>query len=88
MAHSDWTDIRARVPQDSILGPLLVLVFINGIVNDIASNIRLFEDDTSLYIIVDNPVRSAELLNADLEKFHFGPILSSLLLTQLRLNLY
>lgn len=67
-AHSDWTDIRARVPQGSILGPLLVLVFINGIVNDIASNIRLFEDDTSLYIIVDNPVRSAELLNADLEK--------------------
>ena len=67
-AHSDWTNIRTGVPQGSILGPLLFLVFINDIVNDIGSNIRLFADDTSLYIIVDNPLRSAELLNADLEK--------------------
>ena len=44
------------------------LIFINDIVNDIGSNIRLFADDTSVYIIVDNPLRSAELLNADLEK--------------------
>ena len=36
--------------------------------NDIGSNIRLFADDTSLYIIVDNPQTSAETLNADLEK--------------------
>ena len=36
--------------------------------NDIGSNIRLFADDTSLYIIVDNPQTSAEILNADLEK--------------------
>ena len=67
-AYSDWTNIRAGVPQGSILGPLLFLVFINDIVNDIGSNIRLFADDTSVYIIVDNPLRSAELLSADLEK--------------------
>lgn len=68
MAHSDWTNIRAGVLQGSILGPLLFLVFINDIVNDIGFNIRLFADDTNLYIIVNNPLRSAELLNADLEK--------------------
>ena len=67
-AHSDWTNIRAGVPQGSILGSLLFLVFIYDIVNDIGSNIRVFADDTSLYIIVDSPLRSAELLNADLEK--------------------
>ena len=32
------------------------------------SNIRLFADDTSLYIIVDNPFMAAETMNADLEK--------------------
>ena len=51
---SVWNFIRAGVPQGSILGPLLFLLFINDIVNGIDSNIRLFADDTSLFIIVDN----------------------------------
>ena len=41
---------------------------INDIVTDIGSNIRLFADDTSVYIIADDPVAAAELLNLDLDK--------------------
>ena len=67
-ASSDWVNIRAGVPQGSILGPLLFLVYINDIVEDIGSHIRLFADDTSLFIIVDDPVTSAARLNTDLEK--------------------
>ena len=67
-ATSDWTVIRAGVPQGSILGPLLFLLYINDNVNDIGSNIRLFADDTSLFIIIDNPVTAAECLNSDLNK--------------------
>ena len=65
-ATSDWSTIRAGVPQGSILDPLLFLIYINDIIEDIHSSIRPFADDTSLYIIVDDPTASAITLNSDL----------------------
>ena len=63
---SDWTSIDAGVPQGSILGPLLFLVYVNDICFNIKSDINLFADDTSLLSITDNPVTAARELNADL----------------------
>ena len=59
---SVWNYIRAGVPQGSILGPLLFLVFINDIVNGIDSNISLFANGTSPFIIVENAPFSATCL--------------------------
>ena len=42
--------------------------YINDIVNDIGSNIRLFADEKSLFLVVENPDTVAETLNSDLEK--------------------
>ena len=66
----EFLEIKAGVPQSSILGPLLFLIYINDIVDDIETNIRLFEDDTTVHLVVDNQNRTADLLNSDIHKEH------------------
>ena len=47
--HFTWADIKAGVPQDSILGPLLFLVYINDLTENLHSNPKFFADDTSFF---------------------------------------
>ena len=51
-----------------MLNPLLFFIDINDLVIEIDPNFRIFADDTSIFMVVDNPVMSAEQLNADLVK--------------------
>ena len=73
---SNWGDILEGVPQGSILGPLLFLVYINDPTADLTCNVKLLADDTSLFTVVQQPHTAAEDLNHDLElisKWEVGP---------------
>ena len=66
--ESPWEDIVSGVPQGSVLGPLMFLIYINDLTDNISANIKLFADESYLFIkVIDiNLVQST--LMGDLEK--------------------
>jgi len=54
--HSQWKEVWSGVPQGSVLGPLLFLIYINDLDRDIASRVSKFADNTQLYCPVNSHI--------------------------------
>lgn len=46
---SNWADVTSGIPQGSVLGPVLFVIFINDLPNAVRSVVRIFADDTKMY---------------------------------------
>ena len=65
---SSWLNVTAGVPQSSILGLLLFLIYINDLPEEITPSCKIFADDTSFFSKIEIKSYSNFQLDKDLEK--------------------
>ena len=64
---SGWGNVISGVPQGSVLGPLLFIIYINDLDNGVNSDISKFADDTKIGRLI-NSRNDTEILQIDLDK--------------------
>ena len=63
---SSWKPVASGVPQGSVLGPVLFLIYVNDLEEDVSNWLLKFADDTKLFGKINNSL-DAEIMQADLD---------------------
>ncbi len=66
---SDPVEVASGVPQGSVIGPSLFIFYINDLPQNISSKVRLFADDTIVYMIISTD-DDGESLQKDLDRLN------------------
>ena len=87
-SFTQWSNIRlgnysSSVPQDSILGPLFFLIYINDPTDNLNNNVKLLADDTSLFSEICYSLETANALSKELTN---GRNNGKWVLTKIQLN--
>ena len=60
-SFSDWIKVLSGVPQGSVLGPLLFLLFVNDLPKWITNSMRMFADDVKIWNVIKSDTDSGSL---------------------------
>ena len=65
---SSWVSVKSGVSQGTVLGPIMLLIYINDISHGLSSPVKLFADDMKIYRVL-NTEKDTGQLQGDLFKF-------------------
>ena len=65
---SDWSPVISGVPQGTILGPVLFVIYINDISTNITSTVKTYADDIKIYGTINEPDKDMPALQLDLNR--------------------
>lgn len=69
--YSQWYEIESGVPQGAVIAPLLFLVFINDLPQNLESHTRMFADDTSISAFMSSfRATESETIQKDLDEIY------------------
>ena len=64
---SSWAKVTSGIPQGSVLGPILFVIYINDLPNEVKSYIKIFADDTKIFRAIRS-MSDIQGLQADINK--------------------